>query len=841
MINLPNPPQLDNMPVKSIIIGLIVLSTAIVTVLFGLDYLEERNLKSEEEQQAINQKITDEIARQIASGLAPIRAQLRHLASDQQVIDLMQGSEQLRREKAGELSAAIDGSLLLRILPVGTNQFDRTQSPPLTFASMDMLRIATESKKQVPLESHLGGTANEHLVMIERVFADQELIGFLHLSLTPHLVSDAIAAFSPKDGYLEVRQRAAGGPPVVIARHGQPQADQSMSLLSTVPGTAFLALYRIGSGKASSAGSATSLSNWLLPAGVVGILCLGGLMLSRRKSFAKPAAVKVEYAGAIRAILDNSQPGLAELLPGGIGKFPEPGEVAAADDTSPQNVPSGLDLDFDLLSEPASEASNTINPIDQGPPVAGIEVAETTTEELATLVPTKIFRSYDIRGVVGESLTPDGVYQIGRALGSEALERGQQTVVVARDGRNSSQELRDGLIEGLRDSGRDVLDIGLTPTPILYFATNYLDSHSGVMVTGSHNPPEYNGLKIVLDGETLSGEAIQAIRERVETQNYTNGEGTMQTMEIIPDYIRRVGEEVPVTFDALKVVVDCANSVPGIVVPHILRAIGHDVVELFCEVDGDFPNHHPDPSQPENLTDLIEAVQREDADIGLAFDGDGDRLGVVDNEGNIIWPDKQLMLFARDVLKNNPGAKVIYDVKCSHHLAKDITAHGGEPIMSQTGHSIIKNKMQQEGALLAGDLSGHIFFKDRWYGFDDALYSAARLLEILVESERPSAEVFGELPGGVVTPEIRINMPEEEHAAFMEQVIATAKLEGAELTTLDGLRADYHNSWGLIRPSNTTPSIIVRFEGDDEGSLEEVKSIFRSLIKNIDETIDLPF
>ena len=387
------------------------------------------------------------------------------------------------------------------------------------------------------------------------------------------------------------------------------------------------------------------------------------------------------------------------------------------------------------------------------------------------------------------------------------------------------------------------LDIGLAPTPVLYFATNFLDAHSGVMITGSHNPAHYNGLKIVLDGQTLSGEAIQAIRRRVETRDYVEGTGSLQSTDIVAEYIRRISEEIPVSLgDALKVVVDCGNAVPGMVAPAILRAIGHDVVELFCDVDGDFPNHHPDPSLPENLQQLIAAVQEEGADLGLAFDGDGDRLGVVDAEGNIIWPDRQMILFARDVLARNPGAKVIYDVKCSRHLPTEIEAAGGEPVLSKTGHSIIKNLMQESGALLAGELSGHIFFRDRWYGFDDALYAAARLLEILVNSGKPPAEVFAELPGGFATPELRLDMPESRHAEFMDKVMdATAEFEYAEINTLDGMRADFVDSWGLIRPSNTTPCLTLRFEGDDLEALEDVKTRFRNMIKSIDSSLKLPF
>ena len=457
-------------------------------------------------------------------------------------------------------------------------------------------------------------------------------------------------------------------------------------------------------------------------------------------------------------------------------------------------------------------------------------------------VPADIFRAYDIRGVVGEGLTVEGVYEIGRAIGSEAYDCAQQGLVVARDGRDSSPELSEALIKGLRDVGRDVIDIGLAPTPVLYFATHYLDTQSGVMITGSHNPGEYNGLKIVLDGEALSGEAVAAIRARIAAGDYTNGAGTVQNREMVSEYIRRIGEELPVALgNTYKIAVDCGNGVAGVVAPQLLRALGHDVVELYCEVDGSFPNHHPDPSQPENLADLIELVNRENADFGLAFDGDGDRLGVVDSVGNIIWPDRQMILFVKDVLSRNVGAEIIFDVKCSRHLAQAIEHGGGKPVMWRTGHSLIKSKMKEINSPLAGEMSGHIFFKERWYGFDDALYAAARLVEILLNDGRPPVEVFAELPISASTPELRINMEEDKHAIFMEQLIDGASFEGGELNTIDGIRVDFPDSWGLIRPSNTTPCLVLRFEGDDERALKCVQEKFRTVLLDQDPGLDLPF
>ena len=345
-------------------------------------------------------------------------------------------------------------------------------------------------------------------------------------------------------------------------------------------------------------------------------------------------------------------------------------------------------------------------------------------------MPDSILRAYDVRGIVGETLTPQIVRELGRAIGSEAYDRGQQTLVVGCDGRVSGPELMESLIDGLRSTGRDVIDVGRVPTPVLYFATHYMNTGSGVMVTGSHNPPQYNGLKIMLGGDTLFGDDITALKTRLQGGEIAGGAGSLQSMEVVDEYVRRVSEEIPVALGgALKVVVDCGNGIAGVVAPKLIRALGHDVIELYCEVDGNFPNHHPDPSDPGNLEDLIAAVRDNGADIGFAFDGDGDRLGVVDGTGRILWPDQQMMLFARDVLSRNEGAEIVFDVKCTNRLALVIAKLGGKPVMWKTGHSFIKNKLKESGAPLAGEMSGHIFFQERWYGFDDALYAAARMLE----------------------------------------------------------------------------------------------------------------
>jgi phosphomannomutase/phosphoglucomutase len=448
----------------------------------------------------------------------------------------------------------------------------------------------------------------------------------------------------------------------------------------------------------------------------------------------------------------------------------------------------------------------------------------------STPIDPTIFKAYDIRGIVNDTLTEDVIYQIGLAFGSEAAERGEQTIYVGRDGRLSGPTLIKSFTQGLRDSGRDVVDVGMVPTPVLYFAAYQQGSGSGVMLTGSHNPPNYNGLKMVIGGTTLSGNDIQELRKRIEVKNYASGSGNYDTLDVVPQYLQRVTSDVKLS-RTMKVVVDCGNGVPGAVAPQLLRELGCDVVEMFCDVDGNFPNHHPDPSKPENLEDLKQALSNSDADIGLAFDGDGDRLGVITPQGEVIWADRQLMLYAKDILARNPGGDIIFDIKCTTKLPKVIQEAGGNPIMWKTGHSFIKAKLKESGALLAGEMSGHIFFKERWYGFDDALYTASRLLEILSKDPRPATEIFGELPDSVNTPELNLNMAEGDHFKLIKKLVDNARFEGAKLTTIDGIRADWEDGFGLVRASNTTPCLVFRFEGDNEQALERIKDSFRDLVK----------
>jgi phosphomannomutase/phosphoglucomutase len=460
-----------------------------------------------------------------------------------------------------------------------------------------------------------------------------------------------------------------------------------------------------------------------------------------------------------------------------------------------------------------------------------------------------IFKAYDIRGVVGQDLTEEAVRAIGAALGSEALLRGESEISIGRDGRLSGPMLAAALTEGIRGTGVDVIDVGCVPTPMLYFATHHLSTRSGVEITGSHNPPEYNGLKIVLAGESLHGEGLQRLYHRILEGDFVRAAepGVRCAVDVTDAYVERIVSGVELA-RRIRICIDCGNGVAGAVAGRLYRALGCEVEELYCEVDGNFPNHHPDPSHPENLADLIARVRATGAELGLAFDGDGDRLGVVTRSGAIIFPDRQIMLFARDILAGRPGSEIIFDVKCTRHIAPWVRRYGGTPVMWRTGHSLIKARLRKSGAPFAGEMSGHLFFNDRWYGFDDGLYAGARLLEIASRVPDPSA-LLESLPDSPATPELQIALPEGQNVHVVERLCALA-CDGPwaarafpglrELITIDGLRVEYADGFGLARPSNTTPVVVLRFEADDAAALARIQGDFRRVLADLAPGAALP-
>ncbi|MDX2345666.1 MAG: phosphomannomutase/phosphoglucomutase [Legionella sp.] len=451
-----------------------------------------------------------------------------------------------------------------------------------------------------------------------------------------------------------------------------------------------------------------------------------------------------------------------------------------------------------------------------------------------------VFRAYDIRGIIGEALDEHAFYMIAQAIACELNALNRTQICLARDARLSSPALAQALKQGLLDSGIDVFDLGEVSTPVMYYATKTVGIDSGLMVTGSHNPANYNGIKIVLAGKTLVEADIAALYARVLSGEIKLGAGKAQQLLIIPDYIKRIVEDITIK-RPLRVVVDCGNGVAGAIIPSVLRQLGCEVIELFCEVDGTFPNHHPDPTVLENLIDLRAEVKLHQADVGLAFDGDADRLGVITDKDEVIWPDRLMMLYATHLLKAVPGSTIVYDVKCTSHLEPVIQKAGGVAKMCPTGHSIVKGIMKETNAALAGEMSGHIFFENRWYGFDDALYSACRLLEIMGASEQKLSALFDAIPNSVNTPELKIQIADEKKFELVKRFVDEANFENAKKILIDGLRVEFSNGWGLIRASNTTPCLVARFEADDAKNLNEIQALFKAELHALDKSLDIPF
>ena len=584
-----------------------------------------------------------------------------------------------------------------------------------------------------------------------------------------------------------------------------------------VPGSTYLALRQGGYTLAERGDAAykESAERMAVPVAGTGLRVAAGLP-PRPTALFGLAAVPSFVAAAILLLLAY----VLSRLPSLVGSADE-------DEAGPSPT-----LEQTLEMEPVKDPETAVAPV----PVREAKAS-------AVAIDPGIFRAYDIRGIVGQSLDIGVAELIGHAIGSLMHEQGLKDIVVGRDGRLSGPDMVAGLTAGLRKAGREVIDIGMVPTPVVYFGAYHLRTGCCVSVTGSHNPPDYNGFKIVVGGETLSGAAITDLYARVaEDRLYTApSPGGVTERDIGGDYVERIASDVQLD-RPLKVVVDAGNGVAGEIGPRVLEAIGAHVEPLFCEIDGTFPNHHPDPSEPHNLADLVDMVKRFDADLGIAFDGDGDRLGVVTKDGENIFPDRLLMLFAADVLERNPGAVIVYDVKCTGRLQGHILRHGGSPLMWKTGHSLIKSKMRETEAELAGEMSGHFFFGERWYGFDDGIYAAARLLEILAARPEAPGEVLAALPTGIATPEIKVDAPGGNPHAFVERFLAQAKFEaGARPSTIDGLRVDFPDGWGLVRASNTTPVLVLRFDADSEEALERIRGMFREQLLAVDPDLALPF
>ena len=768
--------------------------------------------------------------------LARLDADLTQLAASPRLQTSLQRGDEARQAQL--LRELLGDALAVHVHLPGRADLVEDASAPLNFAALDMIRRA-EQGQAVPVEAHrVGDHWRLYAVQPLRASAQAPVGGTLLvvfdmqrlLGLLPQLPVDA--------GQLSLVQQFPGGPaqtlyqtgsgsgPVITLGSSNPAWSLNLREGAAMGAGAPNPLFLFGAILLALAGALASLlflqRSWTraleADADTLDQLTRGHKAAGLQLGPLEPVAQSIMQVASRNAVRQpNPAPQPAAAARGAPDRAPA--STAAAEPAKQELPPLDDVLDIDFLDEIPDDS-----PL--GPPA----------------LPAEIFRAYDIRGVVGKTLTPEYVYWLGRAIGSESIDQGQYQVATARDGRLSGPELMEELIRGLRDSGCEVHDLGMVPTPVLYYATHTTAARSGIMLTGSHNPPDYNGLKIVIAGQTLADERITALHQRLQDNRLHQGSGSRSTVDILDDYCRRIVDDV-LPARPLKVVVDCGNGVGGVVAEQLFSQLGCEVIPLYCDVDGNFPNHHPDPGKAENLQDLVLIVRQQGADLGIAFDGDADRLGVVTPAGEIICADRLLMLFAEDIVTRNPGADIVFDVKCSRQLPQLISRLGGRPVMWKSGHSMIKAKMQETGALLGGEMSGHVFFQERWYGFDDGLYAACRLLElvsILSGTPEQTNELFARHPAGWSTPEINISVGEQRKFELIEALHGAADWgQQARVTTIDGIRVDYPDGWGLVRASNTTPVLVLRFEADDAAGLERIRQTFRQQLGAVAPDLEL--
>ena len=766
-------------------------------------------------------------------------------------------------------SSPLPGVLVVRLLLANDHALDKSRVPHMGYADLDLVK-STFQKPQLPLVQGEQGE-NRHLAITQGILQDGKVIAVILASIDFNSLKQSFNTLTDSRLYLELHQTD-----YALFSQGNSELKTSGNSKSfNVKNTAWTINYWYSDRLDFSLASLV-LSIILIPSFISGLTCYVGLkklealLTEDQRSVLK--ATKDLMMGKAKGNYPIKLKEMNNFI-STIIQFKRVLENEDKDNTDTLNQEDEFDGFFDESSYgdfPSSEHTGfEIEGIDSAEIGSAISLSEFTNSshdtqpksdnsfKLSEALPSAdnpshlvktasstdvIFRAYDIRGIVDQELTQDIVYDIGRAIGSEAADKGISAIVVAKDGRISSPTLSKVLANGILSTGTDILDIGTVPTPVLYFVAHHHEGHTGVMLTGSHNPANYNGLKIVMAGETLADDKIQNLKQRINDNNLqSNAPGTLTENSMFTnEYIGIIADDIRIA-RPMKVVVDAGNGVAGELAPILLKTLGCEVIELFCDIDGTFPNHHPDPSKPENLTDLISTVGHYQADIGIAFDGDADRLGIVDSNGKIIWPDRQMMLFSKNILARKPGAEIIYDVKCSRHLAEQIKKYGGRPTIWKTGHSYMKAKVKQTSAAFAGEMSGHLFFNDRWPGFDDGLYAAARLIEILSEDSRSSGEVFTDFPDSFNTPELSIDVAEGENVTIMNHLLMNPSFPSGQITDIDGLRVDFTDGFGLVRSSNTTPSLVVRFEGDTKEALNRIQEQFRKLLLEINPQLTLPF
>lgn len=788
----------------------------------------------------------------LQQALRQLSADTQTAARNPQLLQALQSQDNEQLRSAERSLSYWDGVVDAHLNLPGQATQNASRAAPMNFAALDLLRRAEDGQSPAPEAYKIGLRWLVYSAAPLRLADNQPLQGTLLLVVDLQRLLAALPALPAGVGQLQLSQQFGNSPAQRLAQLGQDQPGSALALSSGNPN--WKLDFVAGPALTQSAFSPLPLflAGLLALAGaLLGLLLLHNAMQRRLRSDAEQLGQLVQELSAGKAVKPFSLrlPALNALAQN-LARLPRRQSERATNNGDDQASTTGAAHTAQRSTKPAELIDPLfqdtdifdIDILDEDQDLLGLEQAPamSNTPHTAPNLPASIFRAYDIRGVVGDTLTPETAYWVGRAVGSESIACGEPNVSVGRDGRLSGPELVQSLIQGLVESGCQVSDIGMVPTPALYYAANVLAGKSGVMLTGSHNPPDYNGFKIVVAGDTLANEQIQALRQRIENNDLVSSMGSVEQVEILERYFKQIRDDIALA-KPLKVVVDCGNGAAGVIAPQLIEALGCTVIPLFCDVDGNFPNHHPDPGKPENLVDLIAKVKEENADLGLAFDGDGDRVGVVTNTGTIVYPDRLMMLFAKDVVSRNPGADIIFDVKCTRRLGALISGYGGRPVMWKTGHSLIKKKMKETGALLAGEMSGHIFFKERWFGFDDGIYSAARLLEILSQDKRDAEHVFSAFPSDLSTPEINITVTEESKFSIIHSLQRDGHWGEGSITTLDGVRVDYPKGWGLVRASNTTPVLVLRFEADSAEELERIQEVFRAQLYTVAPALNLPF
>ncbi len=807
----------------------------------------------------LGNSLATEIAQQVNIKDAQISELLRTLALTDIVTDSVTGSQTDRITAEARIQTFIPRAAKVSIIPLGAAKIDQGY-PPFNFTALDLVnRSEIGENPTMEAISTAPQLEGEKWIINATPIAKAtgEIIGTLFVYLDPSAISDQLT--SGASGEASIMQ-FVGTTPKPVVRVGSGSRDQYSAELNNPNWT-----IQFSPARSLASSSPTSIFLYLIPPLLMLLLAAAGVVVGAGRIGSAINANLAKLAEQLGRATTGKYDEGEYTLPGFLNvdlqikplvaltntakpKTAQPAKkkakVKPATSAEPDSEIVEIEMDDDVedLDMDVDEFEDLVEDIEEDTEEEDLlgdlleEEEDAAPAHPAIAISEEIFRAYDIRGIVGETLSEEIANKIGLAIGSEAQSLGQESILVGYDGREYSPALAEALIEGITATGTSVINLGSVPTPLVYYATHNSETQSGVVVTGSHNPPDYNGFKIVLDGRTLIDEDIQGLHQRILNNDFVSGEGDISMRDITQDYIDAIADDVVVA-QPLKVVVDCGNGIAGSITPELLDALGCEPIPLYCEVDGTFPNHHPDPTKAENLEDLILTVKSQEADFGIALDGDGDRLVAVTAEGEIVWPDKLLMLFAKDVVSRNPGSDVVYDIKCTRHLNSVVSGFGGRPIISRSGHSYVKAKIKETGAMLGGEFSGHICFSERWFGFDDAMYSAARLLEIVGAQEESLSDLLKEFPDSVATPEIHIAVDDKSKFDIIEQMVEAADFEDSTVTTVDGLRIDFADGWGLIRASNTEPALTLRFEADTKDGLEDIKEGFRELLEEVNKNL----